>query len=507
MKFTQLLLILYFTSFVGFDNFLFAQSQRQPNEQTVDTELDVWQGASLGIRLDLENDFPAIIDIYPHVKETSEFEVGDQIRTIGDMNFPDASMEELSEFLSKTEPGIEIPVVVTRGENELDLHVETLRKEFVDIHAIHRRLSSNRIIKKHLQETNRPELLDQITSRMAIAVRKSNSPREASEAINRIIDEIGVSHTAIIPSSAGLSFSVTAKGGLGLLLQRHEIAGRVGYFIIDKKPGSCSFNSDLRLGDEILNVNGVAVAKSRRLDLSGHEDRYQLFKLDAALNEEVTIEYLRSPFDDSDVVRLRAEADPGTVDSLKASAKTVKFNELEIGYLRFWNLMSMGVNTELSKRMKNEFLDCEAVILDLRGRGGIVPAVLALNRSVKKIDKPVVAIIDGLTRSAKEMLAFLLKKQDHVLVIGSKTSGAVTGATIMKLPSGNSLMFPVASADSLKQFIDGTILEGIGVEPDEQVDYFIPYSAGEDRLFDTALKRAAELVVERKAATSQNNQR
>lgn len=506
MKFPQLPTLLFLSVVIVFaPQALFAQTDVQPTSKSSETELDVWQGASLGIRLDLENSLPVIIDIYPHVKESSEFQVGDQIRIMGNLEFPEANMEQLSELLNQTNPGSKLAVAITRDEKEVQLQVETLRREFVDIHAIHRRLSNNRIIKKHLEETGRAELLDKITEQMAKAVKKSESPREAAEAINRIIDEIGVSHTAIIPSSAGLAFSVTAKGGLGLLLQRHEFDGRVGYFVIDKKPGSSSHNSDLRLGDEILSVNDVPIDKSRRLDLSGHEARYQLFKLDAALNEELTIEYLRSPFDDSDVVRLRAEADPSTVASLKASAKTIKFRQMNIGYLRFWNLMSMGVNTELSKRVQNEFSNCEAIILDLRGRGGIVPAVLALNRSVKQIDKPVVAIIDGLTRSAKEMLAFLLKKQEHVLVIGSRTSGAVTGATMMKLPSGNSLMFPVASAESLKQFIDGAVLEGIGVEPDEKVEYFIPYSAGEDRLYDTALKRAAELVIEQTAATSQNN--
>lgn len=478
-----------------------AVAQFDESNAAIQSELDVWQGSSLGIRLDLENPLPEIIEIYPHVKASSPFQVGDKILSIGELSFPEATITELSGFLNDTKPGTDVTTKVTRNENELELKVEALRKEFVDIHAIHRRLSNNRIIEQHLEQTNRKDLLDKITGRMATAVGQSNSPREASEAINRIIDEIGVSHTAIIPSSAGLSFSATNKGGLGLLLQRHEFNGRVGYFVIDKKPGSSSFDSDLLVGDEILTINNVPIAMSRRLDLSGHEDRYQLFKIDAKLNENVTIEYLRSPFDDSDTVQIRTEKDPSTVGALRASAKTVRFNEMQIGYLRFWNLMTMAVNTELSKKVKTDFAECSAIILDLRGRGGIVPAVMALNRSIKKIEKPVIVIIDDLTRSAKEMLAYLLKKQEHVLVIGTKTAGAVTGATMMNLPSGNSLMFPVASADSLKQFIDGTILEGVGVEPDERVEYFIPYSAGGDRLYETALKRAAELVIKRKATT------
>jgi C-terminal processing protease CtpA/Prc len=176
----------------------------------------------------------------------------------------------------------------------------------------------------------------------------------------------------------------------------------------------------------------------------------------------------------------------------------IQAGDKQIGYLRFWNLMSMGVNGALASAMREDFVDCDAIVLDLRGRGGIVPAVLALNRTVSKLDKPVVVTIDGLTRSAKEMLTYLLKKQEHVLVVGERTTGAVTGATVLKLPSGNSIMIPVASAESLKQFIDGEILEGVGVGPDEPVKHFLPFCAGQDRILDHAVKRAVELAIEKK---------
>ena len=136
--------------------------------------------------------------------------------------------------------------------------------------------------------------------------------------------------------------------------------------------------------------------------------------------------------------------------------------------------------------------------MDLRGRGGIVPAVMSLDRTVGKIDRPVVAIIDQLTRSAKEMLTYLIKKHENVVVIGTKTSGAVTGATMLRLPSGNSLMFPVASADTLASLIDGEIIEGIGVEPDEPFEFFVPYAAGTDHLLNAAIKRATQLAKDRK---------
>ena len=467
-------------------------------------ELDVWQGSSLGIRLDFEDSIPIVSDIYPHVVNSSPFQKQDAIVELGLLKFPGATMAELTAMLGNTQPESNLSALVKRGEERIRLNVSTFRKEFVDIYAIFRQLSRNRIIEKHLEKTGRSDFFDSMPDRMASAVSQSRSPREASEAINRIVDEIDVSHTAVIPATAGLSFSSQPKGTLGFVLQRHTINGRTSYFVVDRKPGSVAYGSAIELGDEIVSVNGLPIEQSKRLDLSGHEDRHQLFTIYGDLAEQVEIEFLQSPFDDTQVTQLEVAKDPTTVQSLRASARVINHKKMEIGYVRFWNLMSMGVNQEFSKLTRGEFANSSAIVMDLRGRGGIVPAVLALDRTVKKVDKPVVVIIDSLTRSAKEMLTFLLKKQEHVLVVGTKTSGAVTGATMVKLPSGNSLMVPVASAESLKQFIDGAIIEGVGVAPDEEVDFFVPFSAGNDRILRTALDRATDLAVQRKVSMAKN---
>ncbi|MEM9411144.1 MAG: S41 family peptidase [Planctomycetota bacterium] len=472
----------------------------QPDSPLVD-ELDSWKGCSLGIRLDFEDGQPIVDEVYEHVQSSSPFRAGDKIQVLGDLKFPGGTIDELSEFLNSTDPDEEVVSVVERGDEKLTLNVTTFRKEFVDIETIIRRLESNRIIKKRLEETDRSGLISDMRQRMVDAVRNSQSPREAAESLNRLIDEVDVSHTAIIPASAGLGFSRVAKGTIGLVLQRHQFGGKNGYFIIDKKPGTSSYDSALKLGDQIISINGMEIEKSRRLDLSGHEARHQLFSIDTAIGEKIEIEFVDSPFCDSQLIELTAVEDPGTVNSAIASSKVIEQDSKKVGYMRFWNLMSMGISTEFSKKVKEDFTNCDAIIMDLRGRGGIVPAVLALDRTVKKIEKPVVVIIDGLTRSAKEMLTYLLKKHDHVLVVGTRTAGAVTGATIARLPSGNSLMFPVASADSLKRFIDGAILEGVGVEPDETIEHFLPFSAGNDTLLKTALQRAASLSNEAKTTS------
>lgn len=473
------------------------------NATVSNAEYDTFRGSSLGIRIEMEADVPTVASIYEHVVASSPFLEDDEILELGNVKFPGSTLEQISDLLSSTDPGTELSATVRRGGSQIKLNVATFRKEFMDIQSIYRRLSSNRIIEQHLKATGRDNFFANMTSRMAASVRQSGSPRLAAEAINRIIDEIGISHTAIIPASAGLGFSSRPKkGSIGLVLQRHVINGRAGYFVVDLKPGCCSYDSDLKLGDEILAINNVPISQSRRLDLSGHEDRHQLFAIQSDIGETVRLSYLRSPFDNIDTLELTTSQDPSTVTSLNASKKIIEVANDRVAYLRFWNLMSMGVNIRFAKYLREEFAECDAVIMDLRGRGGIVPAVTALDQTVSKIEKPVVVVIDRLTRSAKEMLTYLLKQHDHVHVVGMKTSGAVTGATLTQLPSGNSMMIPVASAESLKQFVDGAILEGVGVAPDEKVNYFVPYSAGNDLIFNVALQRAHEMASSARTSSS-----
>ena len=466
-------------------------------QSTLDNERDDWEGSSLGVRLELTDGYPIVDTVYEHVRESSPFVDGDRIEKIAELKFPAETLGPLRDVMKGIQPGAQLQCVVQRDGESKSLSLKTFRREYVDIQAIYRRLHRNKIINEHLEETERTQWFDDFTSRMSQRVGSSTSPRLATEAINSIIDEIGVSHTAIIPSSAGLGFGGKPVGGMGILLQRHQIGQRSGYFVVDMKPGGPADQSELLIGDEVLRVNGLEISDSKRLDLSGHEARYELYNLMVDDGEALKLEVLSSPFDDSHDVEVIGAPELSTLQAFRNSVRAIESSGHKFGYVRFWNLMSVRVAIDFKSKIKGEFADSDCIIMDLRGRGGIIPAVTSLDRTVEEIELPVVAIIDGLTRSAKEMLAYLIKKHENVTVIGTKTSGAVTGATMLRLPSGNSLMFPVASAETLGQFIDGEILEGVGVEPDVEFEFFVPYSAGKDRLLYAAIKQAIELAKNR----------
>ena len=471
-----------------------AQTEANPSDFTPTySEYDRWQGSSLGIRIEADADGLFVSKVLPHMHD-SVLMVDDRLLEIGPIVLSEALLSEVGQLLSETDPDTEIPVKIIRDGEESTKMVKTYRHEFVDIAAIVERIQKNRIIGKHLKDTNRAGELETIAQRMVSAVQKSKSPRLAQESINQIIDELGISHTAIVPKATYQQLVTNEGGELGLVLRRFDVNGRKGYFAVDFKPGSAAHQCGIRLGDEVAFVNGVRIEDSRRLILAGEEQKYFVFGILADAGEDIRIEHRSTATGPLKSTTLTTTQPVALGDSVAASVDVLEQGERSIGYIRFWNLMSTAAGRELKKNLESTFQDCDALILDLRGRGGTIPAVMSIDRTIGKLEIPVVAITDELTRSAKELLSFRLKNHEHVTVIGERTSGAVTAATFAQLPSGNALMFPVMSSDSLKSYTDGEILEGKGVAPDESVNFFEPFCNGTDQLLQNALQRAVELT-------------
>jgi carboxyl-terminal processing protease len=97
--------------------------------------------------------------------------------------------------------------------------------------------------------------------------------------------------------------------------------------------------------------------------------------------------------------------------------------------------------------------------------------------------KPVVMLINGGTRSGKEVLAFGFKRYRLGEVIGTRSEGAVLAATAFLMGNGSLLL--VAVADVL---VDGQRLEGVGVTPTIEVPFDPAYAAGMDPQLDRAIE-------------------
>ncbi len=473
-----------------------AQAAVEAPDISVSDEYDHWRGSSMGIRIKRKDGQVLVGKVHDYVADSCPFQENDRIIAVADIELSPSSLGELGKLLSTTDPDTELSAEVEREGEPVELVLTTFRKELIDIPVIVERLRASRIIRNHLERTERPDFLDQVAERLVKAVQKSNSPREAAEAINEIIDEIDVSHTSILPRQSFSQLTGGVSGDLGVTLQRHEIDGQSRYFVIDRMPGSAIYESDIKLGDEIISINNMKLQNSRRLILAGQEHRRHLFFIQVEPDEEVSVRFRRRQNSNVESATLVARQAVPAEDVIQLSARVIESGENRYGYMRFWNLMSMKTTALADEVMEDQFDDCHMLILDLRGRGGLVPVVLSMDKLIRRSDVPVIAITDDLTRSAKEMLSLLIKEHPHVTVIGQRTAGAVTGATMAPLPSGNGLMYPALSSEALKQFTGDVVLEGVGVEPDIHFDFQIPWCGGNDRLLEAAVETADEQIEE-----------
>ncbi len=200
-----------------------------------------------------------------------------------------------------------------------------------------------------------------------------------------------------------------------------------------------------------------------------------------------------------------AQLQPGDMflNGLKSSARVVVAgNGARIGYVHVWSYASHRYQGALEELIaEGPLKDADALVWDLRdGWGGAQPEYLDLfnprSPTMKvtardgdtglvgvKWRKPVAALINGGTRSGKEVLAFGFKEYRLGELIGSRTEGAVLAATAFLIGDQGLLLLAVEDV-----LVDGHRLEGVGVEPTIEVAFDPRYAAGADPQLDRAIE-------------------
>jgi carboxyl-terminal processing protease len=121
-----------------------------------------------------------------------------------------------------------------------------------------------------------------------------------------------------------------------------------------------------------------------------------------------------------------------------------------------------------------------------------------LKRTSENKHKPVVALIDRQSRSAKDVLAYELKKTGIARLVGEPTAGAVIPASFADVGYDTILMFP---SFKLPRYTD--LLESKPTTPDVYVERAGPLSAGADPILEAGLTEIVKLIgAQLKAAIS-----
>ena len=360
----------------------------------------------------------------------------------------------------------------------------------------------------HFNGADWPAMID----RYGAPARRAGSDAELAGVINAMLGELRTSHTEYFiagdPAYYQLLgvFSYGRRDGpfaglfpegevryaeTGILAEKIE--GKV--FITGIIDGMPAERAGLRIGDEIISVDGRP-----------YHPRQSASRRPGA---PLTFEIQRSP-DPASRRRITIErelVDP-TEMFLRAMRESVAVHEhdsITVGSVHVWSWAGEHYQQQLIELLQQEPLrNADALVLDIRdGWGGARTWYLNLfNRNVPMMTmhprdgeppivdmhwrKPVVLLINGGSRSGKEIIAYGFRAYGIGPVVGTPTAGAVTGGRAFILSDGSLLYLAVADV-----LVDGKRLEGVGVEPDVLVPFDIPYAAGSD----PQLKRAIEVAI------------
>jgi len=315
-----------------------------------------------------------------------------------------------------------------------------------------------------------------------------------------LLERIPASHLALFSGYAKRIFEAELSGRdtptIGFFL-----AGIGGELVVSGVlAGTPAAAAGVRRGDRLIAIDAVPAERSPRLD-----DRHD----DAAVPEEES-RLLRVAEGDLVTARFgRRGAIPAEYEvELRASlwsslrsdrlgARIVERDGVRVGILPFSYIYSRESSRLLLEALAGPLRGADALLIDLRGRGGSAIALVVLTAMLRNPtvvgDLPIVLAIDRRTRSAKEVLARDLRESDRVTLVGERTAGAVLPARWHALVEDTWLLCPRGSAGS-----DPYGLEGKGVAPEIEVEDPFPAGDGSDPILEAAIGEAARRGVARR---------
>ena len=338
-------------------------------------------------------------------------------------------------------------------------------------------------------------------------------PAELPALINRMLGELGASHTAYLTAADPAYYDIADifAGSLRRELPRVFPNGEVSYvgigaltrpsggktFVSGLLAGFPAERAGLRTGDEIVAADGAAF------------DPIASFADKAGQNVTLAIRrQAEAPTQAIVVTPERIKPNEAYLKAIEASARIIEAGGRKIGYIRMWSYARRDYQHLLEDEITTGALrDADALIWDLRGGwGGAQPSYLDLfdprgpamtvtGRSGEaevvnaRWRRPAVLLIDGGTRSGKEILAYGFKKYGFGPLVGVRTKGDVLAARAFMLKDGSLLELAVDDV-----LVDGERLEGVGVAPTIEVPFDLEYADGADPQLERAIAIAAEAV-------------
>jgi carboxyl-terminal processing protease len=325
--------------------------------------------------------------------------------------------------------------------------------------------------------------------------------RTFADRTNALLDELKTSHTHYYSALDVDYYGLAAIFQRALKIDRVLVTGigadflerPEGYYVRTLLAGGPAEQAGLLRGDRVLTADGRPF------------DPYASFKGRGGL--ETTLQIQRRP----DAAPFQVRVTPRTVnpreewlEAQRQGSRIIERAGKKIAYAPMFSCAGEAHQEALLEAMNDRFHEADALVLDFRnGWGGCnpefvhlfdpyAPTLTSIPRDglretyAPSWKKPLYVLINGGSRSGKEVVAAALKRYHAGTLVGERTAGAVMAGRAFLLSDGTLLYLAVQDA-----LADGVRLEGAGVAPDVEVPDLLPYAAGRDDQLEKALSLAA----------------
>lgn len=301
--------------------------------------------------------------------------------------------------------------------------------------------------------------------------------------ISQALVDFNTSDTSILERIKPGRYSSDAnphRTGIGVVTKNIEDR----HFVIAILASSPAEKANIIIGDWLVEVDGKPFHPIRSFQSRTGQELELTIQRGPARSTRQSIKVM--PED-------RSEKEMFENDSL-TNVKILEHKGHHFAYIRLWWLSGWAMRQVLDCGVNAS--ESEGLIIDIRdGLGGGPPeefiqpflkdgletiSVESIGRQRKfrstvGYDKPVIVLINGGSRSGKELLAYYFKKTQRAVLVGERTAGAVNAGSWNRISEDSILYFC-----RWMLLIDGKRLEGIGVVPDITVPFDMRFAAGKD---------------------------
>lgn len=321
-----------------------------------------------------------------------------------------------------------------------------------------------------------------------------NKEEMLGKAIDAMLDYLGDDYTTYMNSEERQALEDKLKGtyeGIGLSYKNKTIVK-----VYDDTPAS---KAGLQAGDEIIKINGKSTENLVMIP-AGY--------INGGKEKEVKLTVLRNGTDELEFTL--------NIETINTPLDSEIIENTTIGYLSV-PIFSRKLSVQVNKELQNlEQGGMDRLIIDLRDNSGgyleeannvasiFLPKDSKIYSLEDKNDKqdyyditdekkeyPIIVLINEKTASAAEILASALKDSYGAILVGTKSYGK--GKVQQTLTMSDGSMAKYTSAKWYRP--NGTCIDGIGINPDNVVEYESFYDEEGNRTkLDTQLQKAVDII-------------